>query len=304
MSLDLYNIASNSDRTQIFYGNIGLVTTSTVYHWVKPRGVTMIHITVIGAGGGGGGGASTTNATAGSGGAGGGSGAITRLTIPAILLTDELEIICASGGIGGAAGTVGNNAGATVVECARSPIVGVAANRIIQSNGGNGGNAGTAAGNPTGGAAGGITTIDSSVYQSLGSWNSIAGQVGGAGVSAGSGVTINYGGTTPLAPTSAGTAGGGKTAAGGNFVGGSITSTGNTPTILGGVVGGGRGSSGVFNLTPFYSYGGTGGGSNVGSIGGIGGNGGPGSGGGGGGAGLTGGSGGNGGPSMVIITCW
>jgi hypothetical protein len=45
MISDLYHLADNSYRTQVFYQS---------GFWVKPRGVTIAHIVVIGAGGGGG----------------------------------------------------------------------------------------------------------------------------------------------------------------------------------------------------------------------------------------------------------
>ncbi len=89
--IDYYHLADNQYKDQVFIGPIGNNTASSVFYWIKPRGITMIHITAIGAGGGGGSGNSSVS-TAASGGSGGGSGAITRLTIPAIFLTDSLEI--------------------------------------------------------------------------------------------------------------------------------------------------------------------------------------------------------------------
>jgi hypothetical protein len=115
--IDYYHLADNQYKDQVFTGPIGSNTSSSIFYWVKPRGITMIHITAIGGGGGGGAGNSSTS-TAASGGSGGGAGAITRLTIPAIFLTDSLEITVAGGGSGGTTGG-GTTAGNTFVDCAR-----------------------------------------------------------------------------------------------------------------------------------------------------------------------------------------
>jgi hypothetical protein len=302
--IDYYNLADNQYKDQVFTGPIGTSTSSSIFFWIKPRGITMIHITAIGGGGGGGAGNSSAG-TAASGGSGGGAGAITRLTIPAIFLPDSLKITVPGGGSGAAAGgSGGNTAGNTFVDCARGSDV--AATRIIQANGGQGGNVGVAGGGSTGGAAGGIGLQTNAVYQALGTWVPIAGQIGGAGVNtaAGSAVSVNGSSTT----VSGGAAGGGKSAANANFDGGAITGIGLIPTLAGGTGGGAGGTQdgngGTFSMKGFYSTGGSGGGSVAGGTGGRGGNGNIGSGGGGGGAGTTGGAGGNGGPGMVIITCW
>ena len=81
--IDYYHLADNQYKDWVYTGPIGTSTSSSIFYWVKPRGITMVHITAIGAGGGGGSGNSSVN-TAASGGSGGGSGAVTRLTIPAI----------------------------------------------------------------------------------------------------------------------------------------------------------------------------------------------------------------------------
>ena len=104
--MDYYHLADNQYKDWVYTGPIGTSTSSSIFFWVKPRGITMVHITAIGAGGGGGTGNSSVS-TAASGGSGGGSGAVTRLTIPAIFLTDSLEITVAGGGTGGTGGSGG-----------------------------------------------------------------------------------------------------------------------------------------------------------------------------------------------------
>ena len=302
--IDYYNLADNQYHNQIYFGTnlqTGLPSPS-IYFWVKPRGITMVHITAIGGGGGGGAGVASATSTAGSGGSGGGSGAITRLTIPAIFLPDSLEITVGFGGNGAATGN-GVSGGNTFIDSARGSDV--AATRIIQAGGGVSGQGGTAGGGTAGGAGGNIGVLTNGVYQALGTWVSIAGIAGAANTASGGAGQSTTIVDTGL-PITGGASGGGKTAANGNNVGGNVTGFGSAiPTIPGGdALSGGTG--GVFSLTPFYSLGGSGGGANAGGTGGRGGNGGPGCGGGGGGAGLTGGAGpgGNGGPGIVIITCW
>ena len=67
---------------QMFFANTN--ATTQWQQWIKPKGVTMVHILCIGAGGGGGGGQSASGNKGGGG--GGGSGAIGSLIIPAIFL--------------------------------------------------------------------------------------------------------------------------------------------------------------------------------------------------------------------------
>jgi hypothetical protein len=299
--IDYYNLADNQYKNQVFTGPIGSNTSSSIFYWVKPRGITMIHITAIGAGGGGGAGFQGSGSA--SGGSGGGSGAITRLTIPAIFLPDSLEITVAAGGSGGATGG-GSTAGNTFVDCVRGSDV--AATRVIQANGGVGGNIGAAGAASVAGGGGAIGAQTNAVYQALGTWVSIAGQAGAGGVNAAAGGSIVV--TSSGLPITGGAAGGGKSAADGNFAGGNVGfafGSATLPTISGGTGGAtNNGASGVFINLPFFSLGGAGGGSNALGTAGNGGKGEIGCGGGGGGSGTTRGSGGNGGPGMVIITCW
>ena len=233
--MDYYHLADNQYKDWVYTGPIGTNTSSSIFYWVKPRGITMVHITAIGAGGGGAAVNTSGTGTAASGGSGGGSGAVTRLTIPAIFLTDSLEITVAGGGSGAAAGGSGGaNAGNTFVDCARGQDV--EGTRVIQANGGNGGNVGAAGAGSTGGAAGGIGQQTNAVYQALGSWVSVAGQIGGAGVSAAAGSSVTVNGNSTI--NSGGAAGGGKSAAAANFNGGDITGIGLIPTLVGGTGGG------------------------------------------------------------------
>lgn len=237
----------------------------------------MAHIIAIGGGTGGGGGFSST-----AGGDGGGTGAIIRLTIPLIFVTDQLKITIGAGGNGGNPGVAGGSGGATLVDCARG--TGVRSSLLVD----------TSQNNVLGWNYG-------SVAQSLYS-SSISGGVGGneeAGFSYPFGSSLNL-------PLFSGVGGGGIISGGESFSGGSILSSGFVPQISGGIPGvnDGRGEGGFFSLTPFASTGGSGGAGNASGTGGVGGNGAPGCGGGGGGAGITGGVGGRGGNGLVIITCW
>jgi hypothetical protein len=85
---------------QLFLAQSNSVTTNASWQqWIKPKGVTMVHMLCIGAGGGGAGGQSSP-ANKGGGG-GGGSGGISSLIIPAIFIPDRLNILVGSGGGGG-----------------------------------------------------------------------------------------------------------------------------------------------------------------------------------------------------------
>jgi hypothetical protein len=67
-----YNLPDTSYRTQIFYQN---------GQWIKPQGISLVYITLIGAGSGGGGGTSAALGVAATAGGGGGSGSISRVLI-------------------------------------------------------------------------------------------------------------------------------------------------------------------------------------------------------------------------------
>jgi hypothetical protein len=291
----VYDLADTRYKTEVFY------ETGT---WIKPQGITMISITAIGAGGGGGGGETAAVTVARFGGGGGGSGAITRLIIPEMFISDSLNVVIGTGGAGGVSGAgTGGNGGPTYVDM---PVADRdnTFSRVITASGGTG----TAR---NAGAGGIVADVALSLYSTLGVWMAIAGQAGTAGLTT-TATSVTYGGTVGV-PVTGGAGGGGMAlnsptpSNGGNIIG-----SGFVPTISGGTgnTAVSAGTMGVHSLTPFYSTGGTGGGGGGTTpiSGGIGGNGNIGSGGGGGGAGTTptgaGGAGGRGGDGLVIIQCW
>ena len=91
--LDIFNTPPpQKTNYQEFYGG------GTVRDWIKPRGVAMVRMLLIGAGAGGRGG------TTGAGGTGGGSGAFTSWIGPAIFIPDILRISLGAGGTSASAG--------------------------------------------------------------------------------------------------------------------------------------------------------------------------------------------------------
>lgn len=293
----VYDLADKSYKTAVFYQSGS---------WIKPIGITMISITAIGAGGGGGGGDTLALASARFGGGGGGSGAITRLIIPEMFISDSLIINVGEGGAGGASGGGGGGAGGP--SFVDMPVPGNGRGSIttciVTASGGTGGVR-------VAGAAGVVANVAHSLYSTVGSWFAVAGQIGIAGA-AGAGSPVTYAATVGV-PVTGGASGGGMAASSAAATsGGAMTGAGFVPTTPGGVgnTAATNGNQGVYSLTPFYSTGGSGGGGGGTTpvSGGNGGNGNIGSGGGGGGAGTTptgvGGTGGRGGNGLVIIQCW
>ena len=284
------NLPDVSYKTQIFYQN---------GFWIKPQGITMVYITVIGGGAGGGSGSSSALGVIGTGGGGGGGGANVRVLLPADLVHDSLRITV---GLGGGGGTVpagnGLNGGTTLVQgYYRNDSTG---NYIVARA--LGGNGGISAG--TGGSGGGVNAETDAPYIKL---STSFGQAGPSSVSnptgGVAGPSITYG-TTSAQPTTGGACGGGKNTSNVGFSGGSVFGAGIVSTIDGGAAEGGNGQNGSTSIAPFYQLGGSGGGGSGTGTGGTGGNGAIGCGGGGGGAGVTGGPGGAGGNGIVIINCW
>ena len=275
--------------------------------WQKPRGKTMAHILLVGAGGPGGSGAIGANSTA-AGGGGGASGGQGSIMVPLWAIPDVLFLSLGYGLTNGAVNSYVSIAPNTVAN-----------NSLLYAGGGGaGGNASGA----TAGAAGSAGGAPSTGTMPLGwQWldSAISGQAGIIGGVAVSGANLTLptsgllvtggtgGGGLPAAATS-GTAGGSFTVAGvfPAHAGGAAQATATNPAN--------DGSHGYRPVAgSLYGYGGTGGGSTHGTAtgGGLvasrGGNGAPGCGGGGGGGALTGsaaGSGGLGGPAFCIITCW
>lgn len=307
-----FNLANNSFKTQVY-------NTPGLYTYTIPKGVTTVFILAVGSGGGGGGGCTRTSGSAGGGGGGGGTGAISRLIIPKIFLTDSIIVQVPAGGDGGAGGpfgAAGTSGSATTVwlNNLRNPVTSastLSGNTIlITANGGSLAGGGGSVSGGFGGSGGFTTSIQDMKMASLGEWTNRIGINGGDGGFPASGNVLYGGGSIPF---TAGRGGGGINAAtpGLERDGGGITGRGFVPDFAGGTGGngvpGGNGINGNFMMKPFVSFGGCGGGSSNSNDGGAGGNGGPGAGGGGGGAGTSprsGGYGGKGGDGLVIICCW
>lgn len=281
--------------------------------WLKPQGVAMVSLFLIGGGGGGGGGRGISAVDSGGGGSGGSSG-VSRYIFPAWFLPDCLYVRVGNGGVGGTAGASGNGGAggngnnsyvALHPDTTAQNLFGIS--NAVAATGGGGGT-GTA-----GGAAGAAATIATATSAVLGQWalgqNFIAGNIGIIGGddagAAGGDVTIGTG--IPILPGAPGAGIG----AGDSFKGGDISALANTPFILspGGAAGATNpGGSGFwFRPWPMF-YGGTGGGGQAAVTGGDAGGCDPtayGAGGGGGAGGLTtGGKGGAGGPGLVVIGAW
>ena len=283
---------------QTFIGNQSAVGNGGSQTWVKPRGVGMVSIFLVGQGGKGAPGVIGATST---GGSGGGSGAQSSWTGPAWAVPDVLHF---SGGAGQA------NAAIPTLLTTRPTVASPAVSDIALWAGG--ANAGT---------AGPIGTIAGGILAGAGISFYLVGQTGGT---AGA-ITPTAGGNITALTTGLmvmGGAGGGGMSAAAATAGGSVTPSFPSwcPPATAAAAGtsgvaGGRGNNGICHFMqrhiPFVSTGGAGGGSGFPtatiSDGGSGGSGGYGSGGGGGGGAVTGavvGVGGNGGPGLCIIASW
>ena len=307
--LDAFHIPSTTGNAdvQFFTGDAQAVGTGWKV-WSKPRGKSMVNITLVGAGGNGGTGVVGANSTA-AGGAGGQSGATTIVEMPLALLPDQLFLSLA-----GRKPTATANFASLVAVAPEN----VATSIVAFANGGlHGGNATGA----TGGTVGTAAAVAASTNMCFG-WmfavQVLAAQVGTAG-----GATVaaaNLALPTTGSFVTGGTGGGGLPAAAATGTnGGNITGAGIIPTNQGGqgsataTVPAEWGKSGVRVGKLGYFLGGTGGASTHGTATGAGlvqssgGNGALGCGGGGMGGALTGstvGTVGFGGEAFCIITCW
>lgn len=252
---------------QSFYGG------GTTCDWVKPQGVSMVRMLLIGAGGNGFGGTTTA------GGGAGGSGSVTQWIGPAMFVPDVLQIQVGRGG-----GTV-TTTGASIVNYQQKAGT---AYILLRAN------AGSSSGSATGGTAG--VAFTNNYFGAAGIFKSVAGQGGGS-----NGASLSASTTTFL---SGGSGGASTTGGSGGTVGGKY----GYPTLSGGTTGaaGNAGQDGYFLFQPvMVGFGGTGGGGGSSTTGGNGGNGGIGCGGGGGGRCTSGTSaGGRGGDGAVFIWSW
>jgi hypothetical protein len=300
--------STGNGDVQTFIGDAQAVNTSWKT-WIKPRGKTMLHIMLAGAGGNGGTGVIGANSVS-AGGAGGQSGAISCILVPLHYIPDILYVC-----IAGRKPTATANF-ASMISVTSSNT---SSNILVFANGGlHGGNASAG----TGGTVGTAAAIASATLMPLG-WLfgqvMLASQVGVAGGAAVAGANLTLPSTGGF--LLGGTGGGGlPAAAAAGTSGGNITGTTGFPTLIGGL-----GSATATNPADFgkagmkpitgcgFRYGGTGGASTHGTAtgGGLvqsnGGDGDLGCGGGGQGGALTGSTAGvvgMGGAGFAIFTCW
>jgi len=216
--LDVFNTPTPQGANyQEFYGG------GTVRDWVKPRGVSMVRMLLIGPGGGG------ANGTTAIGGAGGGSGAITSWIGPAIFIPDVLRV---SIGAGGAANNTAS-ATSTLIIYQQKDGTGYT---LLTARGGAGSN------NNTGGAAAG--TSANNYFGASGIYFNVAGNAGAAAAN-----DRNRVNTTFLSGGAGGSASNGG-------AGNSVIGQFGYPTVSGGaatVTTGNPGGSGYFMVQPILN---------------------------------------------------
>jgi hypothetical protein len=309
---DMFGLPDNADHQQTFNYSAGAAgAPANGQCWLKPRGITMVHMFLVASGGGGGGGLSGATSTTRGGGGGGGGGNVASLLIPAIFLPSMLYVFVAAGGAGGAASTTGGSGAATTVGYL--PALTQVQSLITTGGTPVGGTAGNTTGNAAGGTGASAAAI--STYLLAGAAFGIysfgpAGNNGDTGIG-GSAYTANL-----FQPCSGGAGGGTASASNLDTTGDTIrvqylANGGNSYYInSNGAAAGTNGANGMAlnpgggQPGPILWTGGNGGGSLAAGTGGAGGNGAIGCGGGGGGGGITGGAGGAGGPGLVVISAF
>lgn len=313
-----FNTPNDDSKTQVFYSSSSFGSTNQWQIWNKPQNCAFVHFTVIGGGGGGGAGLNGAGGTARTGGAGGGSSSITMGFFPCSVLPDRLYLKVGLGGSGSTtSGGQGNDGELSYISVEPN----ITSNNILLQSGdvtAKGGVGGGPTGVKNGGAGGTVFTPKMLTY--LGLIESVFGQSGASASGNGNGNSLTITGLT-----TGGAAGAGVdtniVVDGRGFKGGDIISlSGFVSTISGGLSTPSTNATGATGNTylskipatnlsvrvPFFSAGGSGGGSGI--LGGPGGDASYGSGGGGG--GVTGNAtptvinkGGNGGDGLIIITC-
>lgn len=304
--LDFFNLPTNQKGfdQQIFYGN-STTAGASWYQWVKPRGINLINIFMLG---GGGGGAPSSIGVGYYGGGGGASGNQYNITFMASVLPDVLYFSIGNGGVGGSSPTAGIASYASIYPATTTNyLLGIA------SGGGAGVAGSTNVSAGTGGVNAAADSITSAPLITLGMSGSYttASLTGQPGAGGGSSITLP---TTGLVVT--GGAGGGRSATSSGIAGGvgGVVGPGNLvfPQIPGGIANtsvGTSGGNGIQMPKMLFFYGGAGGGGapGISATGGTGGLGSYGCGGGGSGGSYTGGSvaqGGPGGSGLVIVTAF
>lgn len=270
--------------------------------WIKPPGISFVHIICIGAGAGGSSAFPYSASSGARGGSGGGAGSMNSVFLPAYLVPDTLYINVGIGGAGGAASNVAGTA--NVAQAGTSTYVGFypaqsAAVSFCMANPGGAGSLPVGSAGAIGGNGGATATSTFFPISQVGLRNYIGGQAGGTGGQTGAANNITA--------TYRITGGGGGS---GNSVGG-VVGSGAIINMAGEYAlqaispsPAGQNGAKIQDLIKFLSAGGTGASSSTTISGSDGGWGGFGSGGGGGSVGPgLGGAGGNGGDGFVIITC-
>lgn len=233
-------------------------------NWIKPAWATMTQVVLIGSGGGGGSGARGATATARVGGGGGGGGAIGERFITTSDLPSTYAVVIGAAGVGGAAVTTDDTAGAAGTAAAASQF-----GAYLRASGGAGGAAGGLAGTGGTGGAGGAGPVPGGT----GGAAATSGGLGSPGVSTsgtgggGAGGGISTGNTaiggqagSPML-TNGGLAGAAGVAPGGaGGDGGSSTSTSSPVPGAGGGGGAANGTGAAGNGGAGGLYGGGGGG--------------------------------------------
>jgi len=293
-----------SQQQQRFWVYTGNKNNTGFQTWIKPPGISFVHIITIGPGGGGSSTFPLVLGTANRGGGGGGGGSMNSVFLPAFLVPDRVYVNVGLGGLGGASSSVANtaNIGTAGQDLTYVTFHPVKSAGYALCNASPGGAAavpvGGGGGGAQGGAAGATATSTFFPNSQIGLRNYQGGQAGGAGAN---GAATSVTGVTRI---TGGGGGAGNTGANVVGAGASILPVGEyTLQTIASSPAGTNGSQ-LNDLLKFVFSGGTGAASSTTISGSDGGNGGYGCGGGGGGLGPgLGGAGGKGGDGLVIITC-
>ena len=290
-------------QQQRFWVYTGNKNNTGFQTWLKPPGISFVHIITIGPGAGGSGTYPYSAGTAARGGSGGGGGSMNSVLLPAFLIPDTIYINVGLGGTGGGSSTVigtanAGTAGQDLTYVTFHPVKTVAYAFCIASPGGVGSVPTSGGGGASGGNAGATAGSTFFPVSQIGLRNYIGGQAGQQGV-AGNATAV-----TAIYRITGGGGGAGNSAANVIGSGSSINSVGeySLQTIASSPAG--TNGSQLIDLVKFIFGGGTGASSSTTISGSNGGSGGYGCGGGGGSVGPgLGGAGGAGGDGLVIITC-